>query len=213
MWMLIEIARDKSLQQAIREEVATAHIADAKSDGVTLDSSKLVKLPLLQSVFTETLRLHMHFNVIRHVRQDGVVLDLHRTSAPSSKTRKDKSGSGIGTIVSIPRNSMLQVPMMTAHLDETVWGTPGYPASQFWAERHVKYSDHHVATDDIAGGKKKKKRVFSMAARPSSFFPFGLCSSPEVHQPFPTIYLGSFAFLPLLCFPSAPKFTFNRSLD
>lgn len=201
--MLIEIAQDKSLQQAIREEVATAHIADAKSDGVTLDSSKLVKLPLLQSVFTETLRLHMHFNVIRHVRQDGVVLDLHRTSTPSPETRKDKSGSGIGTTVSIPRNSMLQAPMMTAHLDETVWGTPGHPASQFWAGRHVKYSDHHVATDDIGGG-KKKKRVFSMAARPSSFFPFGLCSSPEVHQPPPlplNHFFGFFCLPPSLVLP------------
>lgn len=159
MWMLIEIAQDHDLQQAIREEVFTAR-SDGDADGV-FDLRKLATLPLLQSVFSETLRLHMDFNLIRHVQEDGISMDLNLRSS---------NGATAGTnCIAIPRNSMLQAPMSIAHYEEAVWSVPGHPASVFWAERHIKYVD-----SDAADGSKVKKRAYALSGRPSSFFPFGM---------------------------------------
>jgi len=69
MWMIVEIAKDPSLFQTVREEVATTYVTDPENGSRTFDIQKLVTLPLLQSVFTETLRLHMNFNIIRHLKE------------------------------------------------------------------------------------------------------------------------------------------------
>lgn len=159
MWMLIEIAQDKDLQQAIREEVLTARNG-GDTDGV-FDLHKLATLPLLQSVFSETLRLHMDFNLIRHVQEDGISMDLNLRSPTGATTATDR--------VAIPRNSMLQAPMSIAHYEEAAWGIAGHPASEFWAERHIKYVE-----SGAADGSKLKKRVYALSGRPSSFFPFGM---------------------------------------
>ncbi|KAH8820156.1 putative cytochrome P450 [Xylogone sp. PMI_703] len=145
IWMIIEVVKDPSLFQAIREEVSTAYTTDASTNVRTLDFQKLTTLPLLQSVYTEVLRLHVSFNIMRNTKElvtmDGFTF---------------KTGS------------TLQAPMAIAHYDETVWGVAGYPASVFWAERHIKYTEEK---DDNGG--VHRKRVFAMAGRPSSFFPFG----------------------------------------
>jgi cytochrome P450 len=145
MWMIIEILKDSSLLKAIREEITTIYIIDPDTNIRTFDIEKLVKLPLLQSVFTEILRLHMNFNVIRHVKEP-----------------LEMDGFTLG------KGSMLQAPMMVAHYDEAVWGSAGHPASEFWPERHIKY----VKEEDEPGS-VWQKRTFSMAGRPSSYFPFG----------------------------------------
>lgn len=159
MWMLIELAQDKELQQAIREELSTARIE--KGTNEVFDIHKLATLPLLQSVFTEVLRLHMDFNLIRHVQEDGISMDLTLRS-PRGDTKQSSR-------VAIPRDSMLQAPMSTAHYEEAAWGVPGHPASEFWAGRHIKYVD----CDSADESNTKKKRVYALSARPSSFFPFG----------------------------------------
>ncbi|KAJ5113446.1 hypothetical protein N7456_001980, partial [Penicillium angulare] len=145
MWMILEIAKDPALLSAVREEVATTLTTDAETGSRTFDIPKLAVLPLLQSVFTETLRLRMNFNIIRQVKEpfsvDGYTLK---------------------------KGAMLQAPMMVAHYDESVWGTDEHPASAFWAERHIKYVQE---VDNY--GNITNKRTFAMAGRPSSYFPFG----------------------------------------
>jgi cytochrome P450 len=150
MWMIIEILKDTSLLEAIREEITTTYITDPETKMRTFDIEKLVKLPLLQSVFTEILRLHMNFNVIRHVKEP-----------------LEMDGYTLG------KGSMVQAPMMVAHYDEAVWGSAGHPASEFWPERHLKY----VKNEDESG-KATQKRIFVMAGRPSSYFPFGKLQTP-----------------------------------
>ena len=147
MWVIIEIMKDPSLLQAVRDEVTTTYVTDPETGRHTLDIQKLVTLPLLQSVFTEVLRLHMNFNIIRHAKEP-VTMD--------------------GYIVR--KGAMLQAPMMAAHYDESVWGTADHPASQFWAERHIKY----VEEKNENTGQISHRRVFAMAGRPSSYFPFGM---------------------------------------
>lgn len=145
MWTIIKIVQDPSLLQAIRREVTTACVTDEETGSSTLDLDKLVALPLLQSVFTEVLRLHMNFNIIRYVHEpvsmDGFVL---------------------------PKGCMLQAPMLMPHHDEEIWGQVGHAASEFWAERHIK----HIDEADEAGG-VTQRHIFSMAGRPSSYYPFG----------------------------------------
>ncbi|KAI0469087.1 putative cytochrome P450 [Xylaria cf. heliscus] len=138
-WMIMELAKDPSLLQAVRAEVSTACVTTASQSGParTLDMHKLMTLPLLQSVFAETLRLRMNLNIIRNLKKP-LVLDGFQ----------------------IPKGSMLQTSTVVAHYDEDVWGTAQYPATTFWAERHIKYNE--------GGG-----RVFEMSGRPSNFFPFG----------------------------------------
>lgn len=135
----MEIIKDPSLLQAVRDEVAT--VIQSGSDGgkLTIDHQKLVALPLLQSIFTETLRLRVNFNIMRDVKHP-ITLDGH----------------------SIPQGVMLQAPMQVAHYDEKVWNAAGHhPADEFWAERHIKWTE------------QGSKRTYSMAGSPASYFPFG----------------------------------------
>lgn len=133
----MEVIKDPSLLQAVRDEVTTVTTTDPETGSPSIDSQKLVALPLLQSIFTETLRLRINFNIIRDVKQ-SIKLDGH----------------------TIPRGSLLQAPMQVAHYNEAVWGTPNHPASDFWAERHVRIGDGN-------------RRVYSMAGGTASYFPFG----------------------------------------
>lgn len=115
----MEILKDPSLLQAVRDEVAT--VIQAGSDGgkLTIDHQKLVALPLLQSIFTETLRLRVNFNIMRDVKQ------------PTTLDGR-----------SIPQGVMLQAPMQVAHFNEKVWNAAGgHPADHFWAERHIKWTE------------------------------------------------------------------------
>ncbi|KAH8651348.1 putative cytochrome P450 [Xylariales sp. PMI_506] len=145
MWMIIEIAKDPLLFHAIREEVASSWETDPETGKRTLDVQKVSTSPLLQSVLTETLRLRINFNILRQVKEPFEI-DGHK----------------------LRKGTMLQAPMMVAHYEEAVWGTPEHPASEFWAERHIKYTEE---TDEH--GNVNRKRNFVMAGRPSSYFPFG----------------------------------------
>jgi cytochrome P450 len=143
--MILELARDPALLKAVQEEVATVEYTDENTNERAFHIQKLTTLPLLQAIFTETLRLRMNFNIIRQVKEPFIVDGYE-----------------------LRKGAMLQAPMMVAHYDEAVWSKDGHPASEFWAERHIKYVDE---TDSL--GTVTKKRVFSMAGRPSSYFPFG----------------------------------------
>lgn len=135
----MEIIKDPSLLQDVRDEVAEVIHTDPETGGVSIDQQKLVALPLLQSIFTETLRLRINFNIMRDVKQP-ITLDGH----------------------TIPEGVMLQAPMQVAHYNEKVWNAAGdHPANQFWAQRHIRYTEQGA------------KSTYSMAGSPSSYFPFG----------------------------------------
>ncbi|RYP39364.1 hypothetical protein DL768_010720 [Monosporascus sp. mg162] len=145
-WMIMELAKDPSLFQALREEVNTAQVIDPQTGSRTLDIHKVVLLPLLTSAYTEALRLSMSFNVVRNVTEsltiDGYTLE---------------------------KGALVQVPTLAAHYDEDVWGFPGHPASEFWAERHIKYAE-----EKDEAGNVRRKRTFAMAGRTGAdYFPYG----------------------------------------
>ncbi|OLN93262.1 Cholesterol 7-alpha-monooxygenase 3 [Colletotrichum chlorophyti] len=140
LWAMMELIADPELYQAVREECIAASTADPITGQRTFELEKLMSMPLLQSVYIETLRLHVSINVTREVTQP-ITLDGHLLAS----------------------GSLIQAPSQIGQYNESVWGSDGHPASEFWAGRHLKRS----------GGKVE----FTMAGRTSSFFPFGGGSS------------------------------------
>lgn len=141
------MVKDQQLFQAIREEAETAYTTDPRTGKRILDVQKVVALPLLQSVYTEALRLHVSFNISREVV-------------------KPLEMSGY----TLPVNSLLQAPSRIAHYNESVWGVDGHPASEFWAYRNIKF----VEQVDVETGGMKRAMQFEVRGRPTDFFPFGM---------------------------------------
>lgn len=67
------------------------------------------------------------------------------------------------------------VPMEIAHRDEK-WAVYGHPASEFWAERHVK----EIETVDESGQTQRKAifRLGENSSGPVRFFPYGTHLNP-----------------------------------
>ncbi|KAM7203381.1 putative cytochrome P450 E-class, group IV [Naviculisporaceae sp. PSN 640] len=148
VWMLMYTIRDPVLFASIREEVESVLIIDPSSGNKTLDLQKMLALPLLQSVYIECLRMHMSINVTREVVEptmfEGYLIE---------------------------KGAIIQGPAEIIHYEEENWGKEGHPASEFWAERHVKYVDSDEA--DATTGEKKKVRQFAMSGRAAEFIPYG----------------------------------------
>ncbi|KAK8053075.1 hypothetical protein PG996_012376 [Apiospora saccharicola] len=77
-WITVEVFRDSELLHAVREEVSSC-IRDGEVRPPSFDIYKLMHQPLLQAVFAETLRLHVHGFLVRHPHEDRV---LNRWTIP-----------------------------------------------------------------------------------------------------------------------------------
>jgi cytochrome P450 len=141
----MEIVRDPALFQAVRSEVLDTLVTDPATGTRSFDIQKLLALPLLQSIYIEAMRMHVSANITRQVTRPISLEGYH-----------------------LAKGSLLQAPTGIAHYDETVWGKEGHPATEFWAERNIKY----VEKVD-ADGQTMWTKEFSMAGRPSDFFPYG----------------------------------------
>ncbi|KAH6655953.1 cytochrome P450 [Truncatella angustata] len=144
-WALAELLQDPKLLNAVRSEVLTESI-DAETG--ELDARRVVSLPLLQSLYTETMRLHVSFAVTREVRDGPFEI------APGCW---------------IEKGAIVQTCSTIAHLDEEVWAIEGHPAREFWAWRHVRTEE---SRDERTGDTTTRMR-FAMNGRPTSFFPYG----------------------------------------
>ncbi|RWA11965.1 hypothetical protein EKO27_g3134 [Xylaria grammica] len=143
-WVMMEIIRDPNLYREIKEEISQAEVIN-DSDEVAFNLQELVSKPLLQSVYTEALRVHVSILITR-TSTEPVTIGGYQ----------------------LPAGSVFQAPTHVAHFDEASWGTADRPASDFWAYRHIR----EVETID-AVGHVKKQREFSMMGRGGSFFPYG----------------------------------------
>jgi len=126
----MELAKDPVLLQAVRQEVMTAFQTDPKTHkSTTIDARTLASLPLLQSLCTEILRLHVSINITREIMAP-IVVQGHR----------------------LETGALLQAPTDIAHLDEDVWSIEGHPASEFWAARHIKHTEAAAAPQFVMAG-------------------------------------------------------------
>jgi cytochrome P450 len=115
-WAMMELIADPKSYRAVREECMAASTADPVTGQRIFDPQKLFSMPLLQSVYIETLRLHVSINVTREVTEP-IILDGYLLTT----------------------GSLIQAPSQIGQYNEEVWGSDGHPASQFWAGRHLKY--------------------------------------------------------------------------
>lgn len=92
----MHLIMNPDLFRDIKEEISKAEVTDSPT-GQSLNYQKLASLPLLQSVYTETLRLHV-----------GVLI-----------TRKSTESITLGEYT-FPEGSVFQAPTAVSHLDESI---------------------------------------------------------------------------------------------
>ena len=117
MWMIYETFRDIKLLARVREEIASAFRKDDEIINMKFDSQTLEALPLIKSIYAETLRLRIHVYCVRYTgNQDLEINDWV-----------------------IPKERVLLVATAPAHMDETFWNTKdgGYPLDTFWSDRFL----------------------------------------------------------------------------
>ncbi|KAK5727153.1 hypothetical protein LTR15_003046 [Elasticomyces elasticus] len=143
-WMLMHLL-DPRADPAVLARVMNELREAENSDG-SLDIALLVSQPLLQSLWTETLRLYTDVLVTRNLSED-LLLPL------------DEDGK---RMVTLHKGDNVFAPSWLGHHDAKAWSSPGKPPdSQFYAERFV-------AKDTKTG-----KLSFSMSGTAGKFFPFG----------------------------------------
>ncbi|KAK3944594.1 cytochrome P450, partial [Diplogelasinospora grovesii] len=110
-YMLIEMVRDPSLLQRIRAEIQDAMVFQGQGQGQgqggqqaslgKVDIAALTKLPLLNSVYSECLRLRSSIPISRRLRQD---IDIDGYT--------------------LKKDNFILAPSWLSHMEESVWG-PG----------------------------------------------------------------------------------------
>lgn len=143
-WAVYEVFRDPKLLAIVRAEV-DARATKADDGRICFNIDDLLRLPVLQAVYAETLRLRMHFYIIR--MPDRVDITVQGWT--------------------LPRRTVIVTPTTVAHMDSGVWSTGQHgehPVDQFWAGRFLKYPH-----DDDCGPIPE----FSTKGLEGSWIPYG----------------------------------------
>ncbi|KAJ3758954.1 cytochrome P450 [Lentinula raphanica] len=104
-WTLYELALNVHLQNELREEISAAGLGDPSYDDLTL------KLPLLDAVLREVLRLHPPILENHHEAAETISVPL---SEPIPGT--------LDTHLVIPKGTILEIPVNVVQTDPNVWG-------------------------------------------------------------------------------------------
>jgi cytochrome P450 len=133
----------------MRAEIDTCALKS--TDGrIRFDIDKLLCLPVLQAVYAETLRLRMHFYIIR---------------------MSDRTEINIGDWI-IPRQKVIVTPTTVAHMDSEAWNTGlnnEHPVDQFWVGRFLKYPSER----NTEPGEPTCSPTFSTKELGASWIPYG----------------------------------------
>ena len=143
-WMLMNILNpngDQTLLQRVMVELERAE----KEDG-SVDIPTLVSAPLVESIWTETLRLYTDVLVTRNLTVD-VALPL------------DEDGK---KLLQMRKGDAVFAPSWLGHHDAKAWSGGEGPPEQFYADRFL------VADPSNAG-----RQIFSLGGTNGKFFPFG----------------------------------------
>jgi hypothetical protein len=112
-WIIIDAIRTPVLLASLREEISTTVSSSKKTGNVDFDVPKLLSLPLLSSVYTETLRLRI-------------------STTPTRQLLNDLEVDGL----ILKQGNAVMIPSWLAHTNSE-WSTPEHPATSFWAERFL----------------------------------------------------------------------------
>lgn len=140
-WANLEIFRDPNLLLKIRHNIRCSLDSPVQSNHY-FDIDKLVRQPLLQSVYAETLRLRVH---------------VYMTRCPERQNLEVNGWT-------FPKDKVVLVSSTPAHLDENAWNcgpNDSHPLNQFWAERFLIFPN-----DPYSGPQKKKKNQHKRDSSP-----------------------------------------------
>ncbi|KAI0546389.1 Pfs, NACHT and ankyrin domain protein [Xylaria curta] len=141
---------------------------------------RLTKLPLLSSIYAETLRLYINTFIMVNSAQCDMSLRKWR----------------------LPQNELGLLNSHIAHRDDTFWNTKNgpHPVDTFWADRFV--TDPADPTSGPINPElyearrrneknKHRKSYFSMEGLKASWFPYGVVirSSERLHGPYLLIFM------------------------
>lgn len=150
-WAIFDIYRNPELLASVRAEVdACANICE---DGrIRFDIDDLLRQPVLQAVYAETLLLRMHFYIIR---------------------MPDKIDMNIGHCV-IPRQKVTVTPTTVAHMDSEAWSTGSRNdlIDQFWHGRFLKDTSKN-ALSGTDSHESSASPTFSTKELEGSWIPYG----------------------------------------
>ena len=125
-WMVAEVIRDPELLLSVRTTIEQSRV-ESEPGTLNFDFVKLCGEPLLQSIYAETLRLHVATFIFRGPDRKDLHLGDWR----------------------IPQDSALLVSSYSAQTDPKTWSASGDsycpPANIFWAKRFLrKTADKNV---------------------------------------------------------------------
>lgn len=111
---LIHLFEDRSVLNRVRGEIQATY---GQCPAAEFDIRRLSSMPLLHSIYAETLRLHASSYSIVSAPDNDV---------PLGKWRLPKGGFGL-------------ISPQICHMDQTFWNTRGglHPLREFWAERFI----------------------------------------------------------------------------
>ncbi|KAI2615584.1 cytochrome P450 [Hypoxylon sp. NC1633] len=150
-WAIFEIYRDPELLASMRAEVGACVLKGADGS-IRFDIEQLLRLPILQAVYAETLRLRMHFYIIR---------------------MPDKVDMNIRDWV-IPKRKVVVTPTTVAHMDPEAWSTGSnseHPVDQFWVGRFLRYPSKN--TLENVQVRDSASPTFSTKELEGSWIPYG----------------------------------------
>ncbi|KAF5631729.1 cytochrome p450 3a7 [Fusarium sp. NRRL 52700] len=117
-WIIIEILRRPEIFKRIQQEVARVFDKDTKQ----VDIVALKKLPLLNSVYFECLRLRSSVFVVRKLR-NSIELDGY----------------------TLKEGNLVLAPSYLAHNAPEVWSSSAHPPEEFWPERFIKKGNSGIS--------------------------------------------------------------------
>ena len=112
------LERPEIFSKVYDEICAVANMSKTASGRTTVDVPALMAQPWLMAVYTETLRLRVHFNVIREIIQD-IEID--------------------GQV--LKRGHIVMAPTYIAHTLDPSWTTDKYPVGDFCPERFLAFDE------------------------------------------------------------------------
>lgn len=136
---------------SVRDEVDACALERIDSR-FRFDIEKLLRMPVLQAVYAETLRLRMHFYIIR--MSDRVDMNIRDWI--------------------IPRRKVIVTPTTVAHMDPEAWSTGfknEHPLDEFWVGRFLNYPSENECGDSKAH--TSSTPVFSTKGLEGSWIPYG----------------------------------------
>lgn len=113
-WILIEIISDSVLLARVKQEIAD-YATTTGEKGAELDVQAALALPLLNSCYSECLRLRASVQAIRELRTE----------------------IQLGGYTLKPGN-LIMAPSWLAHYDEATWAVDGHGATTFYADRFLR---------------------------------------------------------------------------